>query len=94
MIAQGVEEEIKWGEYVLGDKIEGLTSEMIRDYIKYLGNLRTTSLGFEPLYAGYDKEPPSMSWVSQYSNANMIKTDFFEARSTAYAKSSALIDDL
>ena len=94
MIAQGVEEEIKWGEYVLGDKIEGLTSEMIRDYIKYLGNLRTTSLGFEPLYDGYDKEPPSMSWVSQYSNANMIKTDFFEARSTAYAKSSALIDDL
>ncbi|MBF0953100.1 MAG: ribonucleotide-diphosphate reductase subunit beta, partial [Alloprevotella tannerae] len=53
-----------------------------------------TSLGFEPLYDGYDKEPPSMSWVSQYSNANMIKTDFFEARSTAYAKSSALIDDL
>jgi len=24
----------------------------------------------------------------------MIKTDFFEARSTAYAKSSALVDDL
>ena len=21
-----------------------------------------------------------MAWVSQYSNANMIKTDFFEAR--------------
>jgi ribonucleotide reductase beta subunit family protein with ferritin-like domain len=24
----------------------------------------------------------------------MVKTDFFEARSTAYAKSTALIDDL
>lgn len=35
-----------------------------------------------------------MFWVSQYSNANLIKTDFFEAKSTAYAKSSALIDDL
>ena len=35
-----------------------------------------------------------MKWVSQYSNANMVKTDFFEARSTAYAKSTALIDDL
>ena len=35
-----------------------------------------------------------MSWVSQFSYANMIKTDFFEARSTAYAKSSALVDDL
>ena len=29
-----------------------------------------------------------------YSNANDIKTDFFEARSSAYAKSSALEDDL
>ena len=35
-----------------------------------------------------------MSWVGQFSNANMIKTDFFEAKSTAYAKSTALIDDL
>ena len=35
-----------------------------------------------------------MKWVEQYSNANLIKTDFFEAKSTAYAKSSALADDL
>ena len=35
-----------------------------------------------------------MQWVSQYANANMVKTDFFEARVTAYAKSSALVDDL
>ena len=35
-----------------------------------------------------------MTWVSDYSNANMVKTDFFEARSTAYAKSGALVDDL
>lgn len=40
------------------------------------------------------KDGESMRWVSQYSNANAIKTDFFEARSTAYAKSSALVDDL
>ena len=67
---------------------------MISDYIKYLGNLRCHSLGFSPIYEGHKEEPSSMSWVSQYSNANMIKTDFFEAKSTAYAKSSALIDDL
>ena len=28
-----------------------------------------------------------MEWVSQYADANMVKTDFFEARSTAYALS-------
>lgn len=94
MIREGVEQEIRWGHYVIGDDIPGLTKSMIADYIRYLGNLRSTSLGFEPIYEGYDKEPDSMSWVSQYSNANMIKTDFFEAKSTAYAKSTALVDDL
>ena len=63
-------------------------------YIQYLGNLRFTNLGFDPIYPDHTQEPDSMRWVSQYSNANMVKTDFFEAKSTAYAKSTALIDDL
>ena len=94
MLKHGVEEEIRWAEYVLGNEIEGLTMQMVSDYIRYLGNLRSTSLGFGILYEGYEKEPASMEWVSMYANANLIKTDFFEAKSTAYAKSSALVDDL
>ena len=94
MIRNGVEEEITWGQYVLGDQIEGLTIGMIHDYIRYLGNLRCVALQFEPLYEGYDSIPSSMKWVNEYSNANSIKTDFFEAKSTAYAKSSAIEDDL
>ena len=91
MIKEGVEQEIAWGHYVIGDDISGLNCQMITDYIRYLGNLRCMNLGFEPLYPGYEKEPDSMSWISQYSNANLIKTDFFEGRSTAYAKSTALV---
>ena len=72
----------------------GLTRQMVTDYIRYLGNLRWTSLGFGTLYEGYEAEPANMAWVSQYSNANLVKTDFFEAKSTAYAKSTALVDDL
>ena len=93
MLKRGVEEEIAWGQYVLGNDIDGLTTEMISDYIYYLGNLRARSLNFEPLFEGYEKEPESMKWVSIYSNANNIKTDFFEAKSTAYAKSSAIEDN-
>jgi ribonucleoside-diphosphate reductase beta chain len=94
MISEGVRQETAWGEYVIGDSIPGLTGGMVRDYIRYLGNLRCTSLGFAPLYEGFDREPESMAWVSQYANANLVKTDFFEARSTAYAKSTAMVDDL
>lgn len=94
MMREGVRQEINWGHYVMGDDIQGLTRNMISDYIHYLGNLRWTQLGFEPLYSEHQQEPENMRWVSQYSNANMVKTDFFEAKRTAYAKSSALIDDL
>jgi len=67
---------------------------MVSDYIRYLGNLRWHSLGFGYLFDDNRSEPADMQWVAQYSNANKVKTDFFEAKSTAYAKSTALIDDL
>lgn len=94
MMHEGVRQEIEWGKYVIGDSIQGLNTNMIHDYICYLGNLRWKSLGFGTLYEDNHVEPENMRWVSQYSNANMVKTDFFEAKSTAYAKSTALVDDL
>lgn len=94
MMREGVRQEIEWGQYVIGDDIPGLTRQMVSDYIRYLGNLRWNSLGFGDLFEDNRTEPESMRWVSQYANANMVKTDFFEAKSTAYAKSTALKDDL
>lgn len=94
MMKEGVRQEIEWGQYVIGDDVPGLNKQMVSDYIRYLGNLRWTALGYQPLFEDNQNEPESMHWVSQYSNANMVKTDFFEARSTAYAKSTALEDDL
>ncbi|MBC5579956.1 ribonucleotide-diphosphate reductase subunit beta [Anaerofilum sp. BX8] len=94
MLEEGVRQEIAWGSYVIGDEIPGLNSRMVTDYIRYLGNLRWSGLGYGYLFEDNREEPASMGWVSQYSNANMVKTDFFEAKSTAYAKSTALVDDL
>ena len=94
MMREGVKQEIAWGQYVIGNDVQGLNAQMVSDYIQYLGNLRWSGLGFGFLYEENQKEPENMKWVSQYSNANMVKTDFFEARRTAYAKSTALEDDL
>ena len=94
MLEEGVRQEIAWGHYAIGDDIAGLTRDMVTDYIRYLGNQRWMSLGYEPLFPDAVEEPENMRWVSQYSNANRVKTDFFEAKSTAYAKSTALVDDL
>ena len=94
MMRKGVRQEIAWGQYVSGNDVQGLNEQMVSDYIRYLGNLRWSGLGFGFLYDDNRKEPENMKWVGQYSNANMVKTDFFEAKSTAYAKSTALVDDL
>lgn len=94
MMREGVRQEIAWGQYVIGNDVQGLTVQMVSDYITYLGNLRWNGLGFGMLFDEQQEEPENMRWVAQYSNANMVKTDFFEARSTAYAKSTALVDDL
>ncbi|NMB10174.1 MAG: ribonucleotide-diphosphate reductase subunit beta [Tissierellia bacterium] len=94
MIKRGVEEEIDWARYVYGDEIKGLNMNMIESYIKYLGNLRCRGLGFEKLYEGFENEPESMKWVSEYSDPNAIKTDFFEGKPSAYSKSSVIEDDL
>ena len=92
MMRTGVENEIQWGEYVIGNNIQGINTKLIQDYIKYLGNMRLASIGLPKLFEGYDKNPAS--WVDIVADANSVKTDFFEAKSTAYAKSSTIIDDL
>lgn len=94
MLREGVEQEISWGQYVLNDRIPGLTNAMVEAYIKYLGNLRSTNLGFGMLYDEFQTEPDSMSWVSEYADSNLIKTDFFEGKPSAYAKASVIEDDL
>jgi len=94
MLREGVQQEVEWGKYVIGERITGLNISMVEDYIYYLGNLRSEGLGLGVLYPGFREEPSSMTWVREYSNANMMKTDFFEAKPSAYTKSSAMTDDL
>ncbi|MDQ0149863.1 ribonucleotide-diphosphate reductase subunit beta [Eubacterium multiforme] len=92
MVKTGVSHEIAWGHYVIGDNIQGINKKLIEDYIKYLGNLRLKAIGLEKIYEGHDENPAE--WVDRQADANSVKTDFFEAKSTAYAKAATLIDDL
>ena len=94
MILEGVRQEIAWGEYVIGDNIQGLSKQMVKDYIEYLGNLRARALGLGNIFDRNFEEPDSMSWVSEYADPNQVKTDFFEGKVTAYSKSTAYEDDL
>ena len=86
LMRSAVESEIAWGKYISNNKILGLTDDLIERYIKYLANKRLSNIGYPPLYPDCMENP--MAWIDAFSTVNAIKTDFFEAKPTAYSKAS------
>ncbi|MDQ0300724.1 ribonucleoside-diphosphate reductase beta chain [Salibacterium salarium] len=79
---EAAELEIKWGNYIIGNKIEGINSNELESYIKFMANKRVKELGFEHVYEGYKKNP--MRWISVYNDNSTGKADFFETTVTDY----------
>lgn len=88
LMDSAVQGEINWGKYIIKDGILGLTDTIIERYIRYLSNKRMDAIGFARLYPEETEHP--MKWVDSFSSVNQIKTDFFEAKPTAYSKSSGV----
>ncbi len=83
-----VNEEIEWGKYVTQNQILGINDTLIERYIKYLGNLRLTQIGFEPIYPEITENP--MKWIDEFRKINNTKTDFFQAKPQTYTKANEL----
>jgi ribonucleoside-diphosphate reductase beta chain len=88
MMRTAVEHEIVWGLYITQNGINGLSDEVITQYIQYLSNDRLKKLGLDILFPEITEHP--MKWVESFSNMNGMKTDFFEQKVTNYSKSSSL----
>jgi ribonucleoside-diphosphate reductase beta chain len=83
-----IDKEIEWGKYVTQNQILGITDQLIDRYIKYLGNLRMSQIGFEPLYPEITSNP--MKWIDEFRKINNTKTDFFQRKPQTYAKANEL----
>ncbi|AAC07431.1 ribonucleotide-diphosphate reductase subunit beta [Aquifex aeolicus] len=83
-----VNEEIKWGQYVTQNQILGINDVLIERYIKYLGNLRITQIGFDPIYPEVTENP--LKWIDEFRKINNTKTDFFQAKPQTYSKANEL----
>lgn len=92
MLRQGAQHEIAWAGYCIGDRIAGLSSQIVTGYVEYLADQRARALGLAPLFGN---PPNPMKWVDSFANLNETKADFFETRVTNYSKSSNIdLDDL
>ena len=65
-------------------EVEGLKSNEIKNYIRWIGDRRLTQLGLNPLY-NIDTNP--LPWLDTMLNA-VEHMNFFEGRATEYSKAS------
>ena len=66
--------------------IEGMAPEDVKQYIRYIGDRRLQQLGLEPIYHVTENPLP---WMDEMLNG-AEHTNFFENRSTEYAKAQNL----
>lgn len=64
--------------------IEGLTSEDVKEYIRYIADRRLISMGLKGIFK---RKKNPLPWVEEMINAP-IHTNFFENRATDYAKAA------
>ena len=64
--------------------IQGLTAQEVKDYIRYVGDMRMSQLGFTPEF-GIQQNP--LPWMEEMLNG-VEHANFFESRSTEYSKAA------
>ena len=83
-ICDAVEMEIDWGLSCIKEGILGITPQMLRDYIQFIGDIRLTSLGLPAVYHSDNPFP----WLDEFTQNNMIETNFFEGTVREYQSGS------
>jgi ribonucleoside-diphosphate reductase beta chain len=66
------------------DNIKGITAQEVKNYIRYIADLRMRQLGQEPIY-GITENP--LPWMAEILNG-LEHTNFFENRVTEYTKAA------
>ena len=91
MFNTAVEQEINWTEHIIGNRVLGITSQTTEGYTKWLANERLKSLGLEPLYSGFNKNPyKHLERFADTEGEGNVKSNFFEGTVTSYNMSSSI----
>ena len=82
-IMEAVNQEIKWGIEIYGDRILGISEKSTEAYVKYIANQRAKVIGLGVLYKGFTVNP--YAYLSQAKREN-----FFESKVVEYSQSTAV----
>ncbi|MSR88956.1 MAG: ribonucleotide-diphosphate reductase subunit beta [Candidatus Margulisbacteria bacterium] len=79
-IKDAVEMEATWGESCIGTGILGLTPDLLKEYIQFVGDVRLQSIGLPKIWNS--KNP--FAWIDEYTQGSMIEVNFFEGTVREY----------
>ncbi len=92
IVKEIVEDEIKWGEYLLSfGPIPSLTLDVLKTFMKYYANDRLDRIGVAPLYPDV-KRIDIIDWFDNYKDINKDNTAQQEATSLSYNIGSMVMD--
>lgn len=83
-IISAIDMEIEWGLSCIGDGILGITPGMLREYIQFIGDTRLAAIGLDKEYNTINPFP----WLDEFTQSNMIETNFFEGTVREYQSGS------
>ena len=76
------EQEFDWADYLFKDgSMLGLNDTILKNYVKYIVNLRMSAVGLEPLY---DVQNNPIPWVNSYYNSSEVQSAAQEVELTSY----------
>ncbi len=88
MMKTAVDQEIEWGQHILGNKIPGMNKKTTVEYTQWLANQRLELIGLAPLYPEAIENP--YKHLDRLQDTNSDKGNFFESTVVNYTQSSSM----
>jgi len=80
LIKASVELETTWGCHIISGGVLGLTDVILRDYIRYLADIRANAIGLGTIYGVKNPIP----WIEKFSQVEGEDANFFESKVSSY----------
>lgn len=81
---QAIDMEYDWGKSCIQEGILGLTPDLLRQYLEFVGDYRMEAIGLKKIYGSENPFP----WIDEYTQGNMIEVNFFEGTVREYQSGS------
>ena len=92
MYQEAVNQEFEWTDFLYSKgSVIGLNDVMVKDYLKYLTNIRMRAIGLKPLFSGYTKNP--LPWIESWINESETEGTPQEDETTDYVQGAINLDD-